>query len=211
MLPDLIVWSEQSPIQSRCYMYCGTIDTELIDNKVLYRFNGALPNIGSGPLEVREVTHPDNSQDVYQRIYNSEGGVTETLIGNFPNAASIPPRHLWLPGIAQYNLRTVTDGNGVGPVVSSQDKISMAVVDSRAYNASLPGAPPSAVYDSISDEILGISIGYADVYGRNLPGQWVEATGLPDGQYWLEVMVDPYNRIQESNETNNLMCRTKDG
>jgi hypothetical protein len=204
LLPDMIVWAQDSTISSTCFMYCGTIDTELIDNKVLYRFNGALPNIGSGPLEVREVTHPDNTQDVYQRIYDSGGGMTEVLIGNFPNAASIPPRHLWLPGIAQYNLRTVTEGNGVGPIVSSHDKTSMAVVDSRAYNSSLPGAPPNGVYTNVGAPILGISIGYADVYGTALPGQWVEATGLADGQYWLEVIADPYNRIQESNETNNV-------
>jgi len=199
LLPDLIAWANQS----RCYMYCGFIDNDLIENKVLYRFTGALPNIGAGKLEIREVTHPDATQDVYQRIYQSEGGFIETLIGSFPNAASIPPRHLFLPGIAQYNLRTVTAGNGLGPVVASMDKTSMAVVDSAPYDTSLPGAPPTSVYNSVSAPILGISIGWADVYGIGLPGQWVEATGLADGQYWLEVIADPYDRIEETNETNN--------
>jgi hypothetical protein len=199
----MIVWARQSSPFSQCYLHCGLIDTQLIDNKVLYRFNGALPNIGSGALEVREVTHPDNTQDVYQRIYESGGGISEMLIGSFPNAASIPPRHLWLPGIAQYKIRTVTEGNGVGPIVSLHDKTSMAVVDSRAYDATLPGAPPISVYTNVGAPILGISIGYADVYGTSLPGQWVEVTGLADGQYWLEVTADPYDRIQESDETNN--------
>ena len=31
----------------------------------------------------------------------------------------------------------------------------------------------------------------------------VDATGLPDGQYWLEVVVDPYNMVQETDDTNN--------
>jgi hypothetical protein len=199
LLPDLFAWESES----RCYMHCGNMNTQLIPNKVLYRFTGALPNAGAGPLEIREVTHPNNVQDVYQRIYQTGGPLTEVLIGSFPNAASIPPRHLFLPGIAQYNLRTVLPGNGVGPIVSSNDKTSMAVVDSNSYNTSLPGAPSSRVYDSVSDPILGISIGWADVYTTALPGQWVEATGLADGQYWLEVIADPYNRIQENNETNN--------
>ena len=199
LLPDLIAWDNPS----RCYMYCGVMNTALIPNKVLYRFIGALPNIGVGPLEIREVTHPDATQDVYQRIYDTDGGMTETLIGSFPDAASIPPRHLFLPGIAQYNLRTVTPGNGVGPIVSSNDKTSMAVVDSASYDTSLPGAPDTSVYRSVSDPILGISIGWADVYGTHLPGQWVEATGLADGQYWLEVIADPYDRIQELDEANN--------
>jgi hypothetical protein len=203
LLPDMIAWAQNSTSSQSCFMYCGTINRNLIQNKVVYQFAGALPNIGDGPLEVREVTHPDKSQDVYQRIYDSDGGMTEVLIGTFPNSAPIPPWHLWLPGIAQYNLRTVTDGNGVGPVVSSHDKTSMAVVDSRAYDTSLPGAPPTGEYTSVADPILGISIGYADVYGRSLPGQWADATGLASGQYWLEVIADPYDRIQESDETNN--------
>jgi hypothetical protein len=203
-LPDLIAWANDSTNASRCYMYCGVIDTELIDNKVLYRFHGALPNLGVGPLEIREVTHPNHVQDVYQRIYQTQGGFNETLIGSFPITGSIlPNHHLFLPGIAQYNLRTVLPGDGVGPIVSSHDKTSMAVVDSRAYDPPFPGAPPSSVYNSVSVPILGISIGWADVYTRALPGQWVEATGLADGQYWLEVIADPYDRIQELNESNN--------
>lgn len=204
LLPDLIVWEQQSQFPSRCYMHCGFTDPDFVPDEVVFRFNGALPNIGSGPLEVREVTHADQTQDVYQRIYDSAGGMSEVLIGSFPGAASVPPRHLWLPGIAQYNLRTVTEGNGLGPIVSSNDKTSMAVVDSRPYDTSLPGAPSSAVYSSVAAPILGISIGHADVYGSDLPGQWVEATGLPSGQYWLEVIADPYDRIQESDETNNI-------
>jgi Lysyl oxidase len=202
-LPDLIAWANPSATQSRCYMYCGVMNTQLIPNKVLYQFIGALPNAGVGPLEIREVTHPNNVQDVYQRIYQTQGPTTEVLIGSFPNAASIPPRHLFLPGIAQYNLRAVLAGNGVGRIVSSNDKTSMAVVDSTTYDSTLAGYDSDRAYGSVSAAILGISIGWADVYPTSLPGQWVEATGLPDGQYWLEVIADPYNRIEELNETNN--------
>src|SRR5947208_679485 len=67
LLPDLIVWADQT----RSYMYGGVFDTTTIPDRVLYRFDGALPNIGAGPLEIRDVTHADASQDVYQRIYDS--------------------------------------------------------------------------------------------------------------------------------------------
>ena len=203
-LPDLIAWDSQP----KCYMYCGFLDSSFVPGKVVYRFIGALPNVGAGPLEVREVTHPDAIQDVYQRIYDTEGGMTEVLIGSFPNAAPISPRHLWLPGIAQYKLRTVTVGGGVGEILSTNDKTSMAVVDSTAYNKNLPGAPPIAFYNNVSAQILGISIGYADVYGVGFEGQWADATGLPSGTYWLEVTVNPYGdiaegRVVESDYANN--------
>jgi hypothetical protein len=207
LLPDLIAWAGSSG--SLQFMYGGFIDKNFVPGKVVYRFTGALPNVGAGPLEVREVTHADGTQDVYQRIYDSAGGnPSETLIGSFPNAASIPPRHLWLPGIAQYKLRQVTANGGVGDVLTSNDKTSMAVVDSAAYQPPPPGAPPAPHYTNVAADILGISIGYADVYGISFAGQWADASGLASGTYWLEVTVNPYGatpegRIIESNYSNN--------
>jgi hypothetical protein len=185
-------------------MYRGFFDTTTIKNKVLYRFRTAIPNIGDGPLQVTETTNTEtNVQTVYQHIFDSVGGDPSIeLVGVFPDKANTFG-HLWLMGLAQYNLREVTPGNGVGPIVSSHDKTSMGIVDSTAYDTGLPGAPSTRVYDSADDEILGISIGWADLYGPNLPGQWVEATGLPNSQYWLEVAIDPYDRVQESDDTNN--------
>jgi hypothetical protein len=115
----------------------------------------------------------------------------------------MPPRRLFLPGIAQYNLRTVIAEDGLGPVVSSWDKTSMALVDGRTYEDPPPGTPANAFYVSLTSDIQGVSVGWADIYGRGLPGQWADATGLADGEYWLEVIADPENRIQESDETNN--------
>jgi hypothetical protein len=79
----------------------------------------------------------------------------------------------------------------------------MALIDGNDYDTSWPNAPATSFYTSVNAPILGVSVGWADIYGRNLPGQWVEATYLPSGPYWLEVVVDPYNRIEESDETNN--------
>jgi len=205
LLPDLIAWANES----RGYIYGGGIDKDFVPGKVVYRFTGALPNIGAGPLEIREETHPDQTQDVYQRIYDSEGGEpTETLIGTFEDAAPIAPRHLWLPGVAQYKFREVTAEGGLGEVLSMNDKTSMAVVDSVAYDPPPPNTPPTRKYSSVSAEILGISIGYGDLYGIGFEGQWADATGLASGTYWLEVTVNPYGdssegRIVESDYTNN--------
>jgi lysyl oxidase/PEP-CTERM motif-containing protein len=200
LLPDLIPWESPFP---KCYLHCGSIDNNWVHGKTLYRFNATTANIGPGPLEVRLVTHPDASQDIYQRIYDTEGGVTEQLIATFPDSFLLDTRKLYMLGFSQYNLRTVLPGNGVGPIVSSHDKISRAVVDSTPYDTSLPNAPDTRVYNNAAAETLGISVGWGDLYGLGLPGQWVEATGLSPGEYWLEMIVDPYNRILESNEANN--------
>ena len=46
-------------------------------------------------------------------------------------------------------------------------------------------------------------MGWADVYEANLDDQWVDVTGLPPGQYWLENVIDPNDQLLESDETNN--------
>jgi hypothetical protein len=199
LLPDLMPWAEQS----KCYMYCGFVDGGHISNKVVYRFNATTANIGLGPLEIRN-TAPSLPQDLFQRIYDTEGGVTEQLIASFPDAFKIDNRNQYLPGFSFYHLRTVLPENGVGPIVSTHDKTSRAVVDSTAYNLNLPNAPNQRVYNDSTANTLGISVGWADVYALGLPGQWIEVTGLSPGQYWLEMIVDPHNLIQESDETNNI-------
>ena len=79
----------------------------------------------------------------------------------------------------------------------------MAVVDGTQYDTSLAGHPASPVYTSVSAPILGISVGWGDLYRRELPGQWIDVTDLASGPYWFEVMVDPYNKINESSDSNN--------
>ena len=57
------------------------------------------------------------------------------------------------------------------------------------------------------ESVQGIDVGYADVYSRDLPNQWIDVSSVPNGDYWLEITTDPDNRIQESNETNNTDYR----
>jgi hypothetical protein len=201
LLPDLIAWDYDDGFDLD-----PRYDIETIDNRVLYRFDVAIPNIGEGPMEVREETDGTISQTVFQRIHLSGGGIDERVIGTFPEPANTFG-HLWFQGLAQYNLyEALPDGMGGhtrGELVSTQDKTSMGIVDSGAYDLTLPGAPQSRVYDSANDAILGISIGWADIYDRNLPGQWVDVTGLADGDYLLEVVIDPYERVDETDDTNN--------
>jgi hypothetical protein len=40
-------------------------------------------------------------------------------------------------------------------------------------------------------DFMGISAGYGDVYRIDIPGQWVDVTGIPPGEYVLEVEVNP--------------------
>ena len=50
----------------------------------------------------------------------------------------------------------------------------------------------------------GISVGWQDVYYSGLECQWIDITGLPNGQYWLTVATNwnEQTRAQTSPENN---------
>ena len=50
----------------------------------------------------------------------------------------------------------------------------------------------------------GISAGCADEYGSHLGCQYLDITGIPAGDYTLRVTVDPFSRIAELNEGDNV-------
>jgi hypothetical protein len=199
LLPDLIAWASAS----RDYMYDGTVNASLVPGKTVYRFNQPIPNIGDGPLELRPETHADGSQDVYQRIYDDAGApIAERHVGTFQNA-NPPYGNMFLEGIAHYRIREVLPDGSVGVILTTHEKISYALVDGPAYDLTLENASPTREYTLAAAAIVGISVGWADLYSETLPGQWADLTGLADGEYWLETVIDPFDRILELDETNN--------
>ena len=50
----------------------------------------------------------------------------------------------------------------------------------------------------------GITAGCSDLYGANLGCQYLDITGVPSGTYTLRVTIDPFGRIPELAEANNV-------
>lgn len=50
----------------------------------------------------------------------------------------------------------------------------------------------------------GITAGCSDLYGANLGCQYLDITGIPGGTYTLRVTIDPFDRIPELSEGNNV-------
>ncbi len=54
-------------------------------------------------------------------------------------------------------------------------------------------------------DFQGITAGWQDVYDKSLDCQYVDITGVPGGNYYLEVTVNPLHVFAESNYANNTV------
>lgn len=185
------------------------LTTKRTDEKVLLRFESIFWNSGEGPLEVR----PDNREDdastnAFQRLYTwSDGGelvlVREATVGSF--AFHPEHKHWHLGDFADYELHPVADDGSIGDgIAAASDKISFCLLDDEEINLAMEHSPPEAHYGRCKqDTIQGISVGWGDSYESFLPGQSIDISRVPDGEYWLVLVVDPDNLLEESNEDNN--------
>ncbi len=156
-----------------------------------------MANIGTGRMELRGGATHGSTQDVMQRIYEPNGTFTDVLAGTF----TYHPEHghIHFDGFAEFRLRSVLPDGGVGPIVAAGDKVSFCLLDVQRYDNSGPSSPNFLT----CGQVQGISVGWADVYDRGLPGQSIDISAVANGTYWLEVVVDPDNHLLESNEDNN--------
>jgi len=188
VLPDMFSWASQSA----GYMYDYVVEGNLL------RFTTALANKGAGNLELRggATNSSAGTQQVWQRIYNDDGSYNDVLAGQFVYHPG--HGHIHFDGYAAYHLRQKLVGGGVGDIVATGGKVSFCLIDIAKYNTSAG----NSTYHSCG-QIQGVTAGWSDVYNRSLPDQWINITGVPAGEYWLQVVIDPDNQLVESDETNN--------
>lgn len=198
LLPDLIPWASKP----NGYIYGWHLDRSGRTGKTLLRLTTAMANVGEGPMELRGGEATDKGQEVFQRIYTSDGEYRDRLAGVFRYHPT--HNHTHFDNFAVYRLRYMTEADGVGRTVKAGNKVSFCLTDSDSYDLSLPGAPANGKYYSCGTRRQGISVGWSDIYDETLPEQWINVTGVPSGKYWLEVVVDPKNHILERDEKNNV-------
>jgi len=67
---------------------------------------------------------------------------------------------------------------------------------------------PCAARHFTDCQYMGLSIGCADLYSSSLGCQYLDVTDVPPGDYTLRVQLDPFHRIAELDETNNVLTRS---
>jgi lysyl oxidase len=216
--PPFEIFDDPVPAGSTCHQ--SEIDES--GAHVCLRFDQVLGNIGTGPLDIRfdqpagSTPHDDAQVPVRQRIYRSDGSFREVASGSVIWHAI--HQHYHFDGFAQSRLwRSDIHGRRVGSApIATGEKVSFCIATTninpdywakRAFGADAYPAPDCLSPDSTSGGLdhfkQGMSVGWTDEYNWFLPGQYVEVSGVPDGDYVLDTTVDPTNRLIESDKTNN--------
>lgn len=102
-------------------------------------------------------------------------------------------RHYHFEGYAEYRLFNLD-----GELAAVGHKQAYCLMDTTRYD---PAAPSTRPQYSCSNQ--GISMGWGDSYGRGLDCQWVDITGVPPGQYELEITLNEQRLFPELDYSNN--------
>lgn len=194
-LPDIVV--RQSDL------YDHVVDLAMEPGRVHLRLSNGTANIGEGKLHLYGVlpANGDGTQDVMQRVFGDNGTFEDRLAGKF--LFHDGHNHIHFVDWGAYRIRQILPGDGVGAIVAEGNKTSFCIIDLGVHDSSLPNYNPSGEFHSCSSTVQGLSVGWIDIYSKYLPGQSIDITGVPAGQYWLESEVDPLDHVLESDETNN--------
>jgi len=190
LLPNLV---EEPPSEISVVLHSGRRWIE---------FTSGVANEGDGPLIVRAAATPTQAGQVLnavQIIMRLDGTQCSRPAGTIQFEGNAG--HWAYGNFASYELRK--DNPLTGDVVASSSKSAYCLLDTNALSASadLPHQFDAHCEDNIG--VMGISVGYKDVYDRVYPNQWIDldsdpAVSIPPGTYYLVNTVNPNNTLLEN-------------
>ncbi len=177
------------------------------DGTVFLRFSATIVNVGDGALLVaahRRLPFGDDWR-VIQRVEDATGGYSER-----PTQAALvfggDAHDHWHVARAEAHQLETLDGRVVGSLV----KTGFCFFDNVPYRTTLERFPSEPVHlasdcgkQTDRDLVMGLSVGWGDLYSWYLLDQTIEITDIPDGRYRLRAIADPTDFFAESDETNN--------
>ena len=166
------------------------------EGRHLLKFGTAIQNIGEGRLQIRLKNEGEGRQDAYQDLLDADGNVVESnLVGDM----------LWHPEHDHYHMKDVIlyelrKDKPDGEVVRDSGKISICFIDFKHIPGWPKTAAPNYKFEECYGSVYGITPGWMDEYPSFLPYQWIDVTGVPDGEYYLVQTVDINHKLSESDD-----------
>ncbi|CBG71464.1 MULTISPECIES: lysyl oxidase family protein [Streptomyces] len=176
-------------------------------------FSANVWNAGPAPLVVDGFRKPGaDKMDAYQYFYDAKG----KQIGYTPTGTmEWDPRegheHWHFTDFASYRLLSADQSKQVRSgkeafCLANTDAIDYTVKNANWHPENTDLSTACGSEDAISvREVL--DVGSGDTYTQYRPGQSFDITGLPNGTYYIQVIANPENRLQETNHKNNIALR----
>jgi hypothetical protein len=100
-----------------------------------------------------------------------------------------------------YSLHLRDPDDSPGEMVVEGFKFAHCIEDATPLS---PASPARGDFSCSSpDTRQGLSPGWGIPYAANIDCQWLDVTGVPEGDYLLRIIIDPQNKIAEEREDNN--------
>jgi hypothetical protein len=184
--------------------------------ELLLRFNGYIHNAGPGALEFRgSRTTPAEPMHAFQRIYYADGSFKEEpSAAEFIYVTAAGHNHWHLQNVAKYSLWNSARTAEVAP----SQKVGFCLTDDEHVEPNV--GPTVAFYKDAANGcednhpeatslFEGVSAGWRDLYSSTVAFQWVNASNVPPGEYWLREDVNPTGVIKEGEGANAPAYATK--
>lgn len=168
------------------------------------RFDNELANVGAGELTLRfrwDGTSLANNCQMQQVVHWSDGHLTYRDAG--PCVFHLQHAHFHYQNMGRYYLYPVDrSGRRAAFPITQSKKVGFCAIDVDYFGFGRPdSAPrthsfptcnvPSEVAPAGVWEYMGIGRGWGDVYTWDLPSQYLEITGVPDGVYDVVSVANP--------------------
>jgi hypothetical protein len=188
------------------------LGTKRVDGKWQVSFSTIIVNVGRGDLLLR-ATREDEEGSAWhaEQLVPHAGGGAEIM--------TLPASLAWGgDGHDHWHVVRVASvwltpfGANGEPVEGDKSRIDTKIgFCFYDHSHQLTRGPEKAVYSSHTcghedDTLLGMGLspGWNDTYARDLPGQFVDLTGLRDGKYRMWAEVDEAGWFRETRRDNNV-------
>ena len=191
------------------------------------RLTNTIDNLGAGPLILRfQLTSPLLQPGVdphneyltgceMQQVVMRDDGSSWTRDAG-PCVFHVPHGHFHYQNMATFGLHAVNADGSTGPTLRTAKKVGFCLTDvhEQAFGNPSAGSPGSAgnggrqywfpncnlpsQIDANAWVRMGISAGWGDVYTWDVPQQYIEVSGVPDGLYDVVSVANPLGQILES-------------
>lgn len=176
------------------------------------RFTTIIANIGQGPFRLYGydedgVAKAGDDLLIRQKILQSDGTYVDRDTSATMFWSGDGHNHFHVRSLTLAKIQT-PDGK---TTLRTIRKIGFCFLDSYRYGSTQPAFFNSDFHvcqPSPNGRVpMGVSVRWADIYRSTIAHQWIDITGLPNGEYRIKVIADPPwetgGKFLESNEANN--------